>query len=363
MTAKYYNFFINLSILIIVLSLLLLIGELMTRIIQLAKYQRPMFVETAKPIRYDKKIGWKSKENYFFNGTKKDADGNNYKVIITTNNLGFRYFSKYPNNKINLFFVGDSFTHALDVSDNKTYYALISQRFNDTAVFAYGAIGYGTLQEYMIIDEYINLIKPNIIILQMCTNDIIDNDYGLQLPLLETMHGGRRPFLNDQGNIIYKRTGYVPDLLLKHFRLLYSIDWRLTLLQSIIKNKLFNDKDEIITLKDIHKSSLFNHALNTTKNIMELIKQRAPGILLLSFCADNNQPAYDKLKEISESLDIKFIDGIPQSNKKCEANGLCVTAEDGEHWNELGHQIAADKIIEYFQKNNVLVKSKKSKWQ
>ena len=42
-------------------------------------------------------------------------------------------------------------------------------------VFSYGCGGYGSLQEYMILDKYFDIIDPDIIIIQTSSNDISDN--------------------------------------------------------------------------------------------------------------------------------------------------------------------------------------------
>jgi hypothetical protein len=62
----------------------------------------------------------------------------------------------------------------------KTYYALLAEKLNNLEVFAYGAGGYSTLQKYLILDEFIDRIRPQILLLQLCSNDFFDNDYDLE---------------------------------------------------------------------------------------------------------------------------------------------------------------------------------------
>jgi hypothetical protein len=47
---------------------------------------------------------------------------------------------------------------------------------------------------------------------------------------------------------------------------------------------------------------------------------------------------------ILASLPITFIDGIPEAVADAEASGLSVTAADGAHWSELGHQTVASTL-------------------
>ena len=48
-------------------------------------------------------------------------------------------------------------------------------------VFAYGAGGYGTLQEYLILDEVVDHIRPTMLLWQFCSNDFINNDHALEV--------------------------------------------------------------------------------------------------------------------------------------------------------------------------------------
>src|SRR5688500_5741406 len=45
---------------------------------------------------------------------------------------------------------------------------------------ATGAGGYGTLPEYLVLDQTIDEIQPTMILWQFCTNDFISNDHDLE---------------------------------------------------------------------------------------------------------------------------------------------------------------------------------------
>src|SRR5437867_3136868 len=103
---------------------------------------------------------------------------------------GFRRFGDPSSSRPKLLVVGDSFTHALEVSDDKTYYALLGDRLG-AEVFAYGAGGYGTLQESLVLDEYVDIIKPDAILWQFCSNDFVNND--LELESMSYYNSTKRP--------------------------------------------------------------------------------------------------------------------------------------------------------------------------
>ena len=132
-----------------------------------------------------------------------DAGGNRYLIEYKTNKDGFRLFGNLKNNKKRkVMFVGDSFTHAVQVSNNKTYYGILGDAL-PIEVFAYGGGGYGTLQEFMIINKWLDVVKPDMVILQYCSNDFINNHFELELRSNRNNNGMRRPYLTNRDKIVY----------------------------------------------------------------------------------------------------------------------------------------------------------------
>jgi hypothetical protein len=136
-----------------------MIGELSLRIVHYFKWKRPLFFAdkgTAEPLYPEKKLGWRATEGYFSQWIAYDAAGKPYQVRGTTDQNGFRFFGNPDFTKIKIFVLGDSYTQAVEVSNEKTYYALLAENFNNLELFVYGGGGYSTLQEYLILDEFIN---------------------------------------------------------------------------------------------------------------------------------------------------------------------------------------------------------------
>src|SRR5262245_26780045 len=103
-------------------------------------------------------------------------DGSQYPLHVTQGRHGFRRFGEGTG--LRTLVVGDSYTQALAVSDDRTYYDLL-QRDVGLQMYAVGSSGYGTLQESMLIDQYFDEIQPLLVVLQFCYNDFMDNDYAL----------------------------------------------------------------------------------------------------------------------------------------------------------------------------------------
>jgi hypothetical protein len=179
-------------------AIMLGLGELTIRSIHLLRDGIPFFesVDGGRigPISLDQELGWKATEHYQETLVERTNAGRPYSVRRSQKQYGFRQFGDLDSKKMRLLVIGDSFTHATAVSDDRTYHALLAQLL-DVEVFAYGAGGYGTLQELMILDRYIDTIRPDVILWQYCANDFINNDNELERLSLVNNNGWVRPYL------------------------------------------------------------------------------------------------------------------------------------------------------------------------
>lgn len=355
---KLKNIVINLMVLISTIVLIFMGGEIALRFYHYHKYRINILNGANQGLTIkDDRLGWKMADNLFYDTILKDGVRNAYNVHVETDKYGFRMFGNPQSNKLKIFFVGDSFTEANHVSNNKTYYAIMKERIRDIEVFAYGEGGYGSLQESMILDEFIDLIKPNIIVWQFYENDFIDNDYELDLIKSFYNTGMPRPFLDLDGRISYRYPKYdnlfivLPSQISENLRLLKYINKQLSFLINISLMKTLYDG--ITQLGEGHEG--FRHSTKITKLIMAMVKRRAGEVPVYLFCITDRQPFYDTIKNICRSVGICFIDGVPQSLNKLENQKPYITrAYDRAHLNELGNRIVAEKLIEFFEENKII---------
>ena len=125
--------------------------------------------------------------------------------------------------------IGDSFTHATSVSDDRTHHALLAKLL-DVEVFAYGVGGYGTLQEFLVLDRFVDVIHPDIFLWQYCANDFINNDNELERLSRFNNNGLTRPYWqNGQAQLLSPKESFVQvrDWINRHSRFLYFIISRL----------------------------------------------------------------------------------------------------------------------------------------
>lgn len=96
-----------------------------------------------------------------------------------------------------ILFIGDSFTHAYTVSTGAAFYDWVEKLLPfPTRVYAGGVAGYGNVQENLLIKKIVATIgiRPDIIVWQICGNDLINNVYELEIRNPVNNNGMPRPY-------------------------------------------------------------------------------------------------------------------------------------------------------------------------
>lgn len=336
---KKNNLVANLSLSLITLLLFLLILEGVVRTFFEIKNSM-----TVPHNRYSDDLGWavipELRSTHTYTGNL-EAFGT---VEYSSSKYGFRIFGNVDTKKTKIFVIGDSYTEAQMVTDGATYFDYLQDTLDDIEVFAYGSGGYASLQEYMILDKYYDLIKPDIILWQFTYNDIISNDYDFESSSIQN-NRMRRPYYQN-GNIEYltPRESYGPlyDLINASY-LFKLIDIKLDLLKG--KKRILSD--------DIAEHTpLIRRAVNTTTKIMALVKKRAGDTPIIVFSASDLSwlDVIDKhlISKLFLDNGMHFIPGIHAAVDDAKKSGMIVDASPYDvHWNHNGHQIAGKRILDY----------------
>jgi hypothetical protein len=296
----------------------------------------------------DNELGWIPNENLLFYV---------YDEIFTHKELnkhGFRVFGDVRSTKKKVLFVGDSYTQAIHVPREKTYYGMLQQRL-PIEVFAFGCSGYGTLQEYMIIEKYMQIIKPDAIVIQGCANDIVNNSYDLEKRSLYSNNHQRRPYLTVDNYIEYhnpssiwetagKYSAFISFLMHRIDKLMvsfYSIPAKDPLLQRIKPgDKYYN---------------IYKNGLIITEHLIKKIRSLAPpDVKIYFFCVFNAPPLSEDFNCILDSNDVVNVRLVSESLDAAKARGVPIYCEDHGHWSEQGHAIVAIEIEKAIRKNDAL---------
>ena len=322
----------------------LCVGEVAFRCYQRARWGIPLRAEVIRPsssfpVVLDAQRGWRAVENFRSVTTQKNVDGSTYTRTLSQDKYGFRMFGDVHTQRMKIFVIGDSFTHALEASDDKTYYAVMGDAL-DAEVFAYGVIGYGTLQEYLVFDRYLDEVKPHLILWQFCSNDFVNNSPELEGRSIWENSGTVRPYLVDgEPQYILARKGAPLRKFAQHYsRLLHFVLRRVDAL-SVSSETV---ETEIARLGLKHEG--FTEALRVTDTLLGKLKSRAGTIPIVTFSADEKQPYLDAFEALSTRHDIVFLGSVRPSLRAAEEEGAVVMAADGNHWNEAGHRVVGKTL-------------------
>ena len=238
-----------------------------------------------------------------------------------------------------VFVIGDSFTQAVQVSDDDTYYASLKDTVG-VEVFAYGAGGYGTLQEYM--------IKPTLILWQFFDNDFINNDPALETASLFNNNGLKRPYWID-GHVVYLLpkawSASVRIFAQRHSRFLYFLLSRWDRLLAMHSEETVEVEIEREGLA--HKG--FSQAVQVTSDLMGKVRSRVGRIPIVAFSCGGGEPYDSAFKVISAHYDVVFLQDIAEAVGAEHKRGEDVLDADLGHWNVRGHRLAGSLISEHLR--------------
>ena len=315
----------------------------------LLKIFMPPFYKAAR-------YGWKVPENTTFKQLVEDSPGNFRQVTVTYFKNGFKRWADPGTKKRKIFILGDSFTELICVSTGEEWYSYLEDKFSESEFFVYGARGFSSLQEFMVLSDYIGIIKPDMIILQFCYNDFVDNLRGLGLKWYPFNNHGVRPYL-ENGKIVYRLS--VPFCWLREHSftadlLLYAYDWIMQKLQSgdfcaVTKKRDFLLKNAAKMDKEMQR--LNNEAFIVTGEIMDMIKRKTDNIPV--YFMDVSEPDDAGGKYVCERAGFKYIPGFMEYLTSKEREGFCVIMPGDRHWNALGNKFVGEKLTEYFLKEGL----------
>jgi|GEM_PF-6654079 len=323
------------------LLLLTLAAEVRMRL----KFSRAAIAEARRVV--DPELGWKPAPGLVREGTAIDALRRPTTFRMTQNVDGFRLTSDISTTKPRVFVLGDSYTQSDDIDDSKFYPALLAARIPEAAFWAFGCSGYGTFQQWMILDKQVAAIKPDVLLLQMSSNDVVNNLLELEdaMPFLATP--GPRPYLLDDGSTKFHFSSREKGLRR------YSKTWG----SLIDRYEKIVHKSENWTPGQVRQYGTGRNPANfdelldkATAKTAELLKKMqstiGPNARLIAFYDEDVPPLSDALKRACKLANVELIDTI----------GPAMMAEEGRqgkfvyrtidkwHWNDAGHAVVADLL-------------------
>jgi lysophospholipase L1-like esterase len=297
----------------------------------------------------DEALGWRSTPNYRFRGTRSNSDGSAYPVSVSFDPDGFRTSGDPASARFKILAIGDSYTQAVEVSDGRGYYDLLREALG-AEVFAYGAGGYATLQELMILDRYVDRIRPDLVLWQFCPNDFVDNVPDLEAASLYSNNGLRRPYLVD-GWVEY--ISPKPDPLSArtfaqwHSRLASWALARWDLLQPQLAGETARGVEHAVAGEGADHPG-FARSVRVTAELVGRAKRRVGPVPMVAFSCQGTQRYRDALEGITREWRVYFAGTVGEAVDRAAEAGGVVEVRDG-HWNEAGHRLAGEQLLAYLR--------------
>ena len=332
------------------LTIVIIIGEITARAYAVTLPEPPPPWNTTF---IDEKFGWLPKVNYVFDGEMRDAANVAHPVHLKTDNRGFKAFAPKDSLKKapNVLFLGDSYVQAVEVSNEEAFYSQMAKQYQMN-VFAFGISGWGNYQEYLLLDKYFEEIKPDIIVWEICTNDVIDDYEKLELEALYQTKL-RRPYLDLDGDEYFAYPVPFSVKMCESSKLFEAI------YKFFVKTEMKitpENSAEFKMGKMGRKYPPYDHALKVMKNIFEKAKQRIGAKTKLYVVNTSSiQPFASDYTEMCNQLNINYIIEVSAALDKAKSEGKVVHSIDGWHWSVLGHQIVAETIGARLEKDSLLL--------
>jgi len=268
---------------------------------------------------------------------------------------GKQSFGSKETTKKKLFFLGDSFTHGMGVPEEKMYYRVLEQRA-EVEPFIYAGPGYGTLQELLALKHYLPEVKPDLVVLQVCSNDLINNDWELDSKSYHNNTPLERPYW-EAGKIAYRFPRNFPALRLvlpRHSRVFHFIFTKIELLQLIAAKKGYLHSVEIDIQRQGTAHPAFARSVAVTEELVMQIKNAAGEAPVVVFSSDEVEPYHTELREMFARVGIAFIPHVPNQVAAAEEAGQKLRMKDGVHWNVNGHRVVGESLLQGLREQKLL---------
>jgi lysophospholipase L1-like esterase len=242
--------------------------------------------------------------------------------------------------------IGDSFTEGLTVPGSEMWFAHLQTLYPDTHTVAYGALGYGTLQQLMVLDRYLSQVKPKLIVLQMCSNDIINNYLPLEKLSYRQRAPAPRPYLvNGSSQIAFARPYdwlLVPFMSYSRFVSRQSVNWERSVLQRVDSGQLVSVESTIE--RDGFGFPPFREAVGLTTELLKRIRDRAGDVPLVLFLVDDLQPYTNAIRGSARKLGMRLL--LPFHDFKIPSEARL---PDGAHLNKEGNALLGARLLTAIQ--------------
>ena len=313
-----------------------------------------MFLRDGTTVRdksYDSELAWVPTPSYAPKTRQlRDLAGRSYERVYRTDARGSRLWGTHPGGP-KVLFIGDSYTQAVEVSNDQTYYAQFA-RLSGLDGYEIGAGGYGTLQEFMLTARTLRAahVQPDIVVLQFCSNDWINNSAELEGEWIY-LDQRIRPYQTMDGRVI--RTAGANRLLVNAIR--YSRAASALLHASEVVFAKVTGRFRFDRIAPSRRAAAEREASAITAAELRELRSLFPAAHAYAFNCDEDQSGFVAFRQNDEFIRVARASGFVPivgamtyvENGPSGARGI--RSADGGHLNNEGHRRLAEFLVSSVQ--------------
>ena len=244
------------------------------------------------------------------------------------NQLGFRDIEFRRDGRPVLLVLGDSFVWGVDAEAGERFTDLLRDRLSNYQFVNAGVSGFGTDQEYLLLQRIWSVVRPDIVVLIFCTdNDRVDNSTNVRYD------GYRKPYFVPSSAGGLKLDGQ-------------PVPWSLQVY--------------------IRENWLVRHLWLARTAVAAYVEIRYPRQSL----PDPTEQLVDKVRDFVEARGARLVVGLQTRDEKLiehlTGKNISFVAFDGaeaypsdfgSHWTPAGHRAVAERLSKFLTENNIIQSS------
>jgi lysophospholipase L1-like esterase len=319
--------------------------------------------EVANPLysfhRSDPVLGWSAKPSVRMRFRRPDFD-----ALIAQGPEGWRLAEPAPppDPTRRVLFLGDSFTWGWGVSQGELFTDRLQQRLPDTAVFNRGVNGFGTSQEYLLLQQELATHTYDAVALMFFANDVGDNINPKR---------GRRPLFELEGDRLVPRNqppkrlmNPVARFFKDHSRLFQLLDFY----SSLVVRALDDDREPWrfgeerpvtphpekihVDYRDLPGATI---TMRLLREMQRLARDHGSEFVIVylphhSEIADPGsahpyvEAVHAMIRDVAARNGIPLVDLTQPFHERARSGHVVLYPHD-EHWSPEGHRLAAEVLL------------------
>lgn len=324
-------------------------------------------------IAYDSTLGWK-----FISGGKGAMGHHGTTLnVVETNSLGFRGHAPSEKNKKKLMVLGDAFVSSISLKDKEILTGIMESQLGEYDVLNFGVNGYGQVQEYLLLEKWIDVIKPDVVVLIVCLqNDFADNMgapgfYPRPSASLEgrdsilTIHEQSKELIIEKGLSDIFGESHVNWLITRAINNLFSKPDSLFMTEYYTCQSPIPDdyhvafrimQDFLIKIANLGKEKDVPVVFVLAPSIVQADDKHWKVFLEKNSAARKNfirSSADDRLMQFAKDNNLLMLDLLPVFRKEAKKNVMFYHLVD-QHWTKEGNQVVANILVDYLESKSLI---------